>query len=99
MTDWHKRKTEGVSSFPLWLKQAVADYQANFGLQSWSAAVLEILAVHLNQFDEIQFGDADFEAELLAGLDKFESETDVYVSMDDYLRQLVDPPQHGGKRR
>jgi hypothetical protein len=97
--NWHARKTKAVSSFPLWLEQAVADYQAKFGLQSWSSAVLEILAVHLNQFDEIQFGDADFEAELLAGLDKLEAETDVYISMDDYLRQLVDPPPHGGKRR
>lgn len=100
MTNWHERKTKALSSLPRWLEKAVEDYQHKFGFQSWSAAALEILAIHLNQFsEEIQFGDAEFEKELMDGFHEFESSKDTYVSLDDYFRELVAPQEHGGDRK
>jgi len=105
MTNWNERKTKALSSLPLWLEKAVGDYQRKFGFQSWSAAALEILAIHLNQFDAsdgIQFGDAEFEQELLQGFDEYDAKAaddGKHVTLDDYLRELVAPSEYGGDRK
>jgi hypothetical protein len=101
MTDWNERKTKSLSNVPLWLEKAVEDYQHKFGFQSWSAAVLEIIACYLNQeHGDIRFGDADFENAMMDRLEAEEKNWSQLTNpLEGLLREMVAPPQHGGDRK
>lgn len=99
--DWQQRRIKTMSSVPRWLEEAVTKYQHTHGFQSWSAAALEIIACFLNQETDIQFGDAEFEKELMRRFEQWEAEQTSQLprSVDEYLRHLVAPEPHGGDRK